>query len=153
LLVTTSEPATVHHGITAALVAAGGTVGTAARAGVSHAVPHLGGVPVGILAINLAGAYLLGLLLEVLTRLGPDTGRRRHLRLLLGTGVLGGFTTYSALAVDTASLLDTSRILAGAGYALITVAVGGLASWAGIVTGRAVRPRPGGQSRHAGPAS
>lgn len=150
---TTSEPATLHHGVAAALVAAGGTIGTAARAVVSRAIPHLGGVPVGILAINLAGAYLLGLLLEVLSRLGPDTGRRRHLRLLLGTGVLGGFTTYSALAVDTAGLLDSSRILAGAGYALLTVAVGGLASWAGIVTGRAVRPRPGDQNQQAGPAA
>ena len=150
---TTSEPATLHHGVAAALVAAGGTVGTAARAVVSRAIPHLGGLPVGILATNLIGAYLLGLLLEVLSRLGPDTGRRRHLRLLLGTGVLGGFTTYSALAVDTAGLIDTYRILAGAGYALITVTVGGLASWAGIVTGRAIRPQAGNQSPKAGPAA
>ena len=150
---TTAEPATWHHGVAAALVATGGTVGTAARVVVSRAVPHLGGLPVGILAINIAGAYLLGLLLEVLSRLGPDTGRRRHLRLLLGTGVLGGFTTYSALAVDTASLLDTSRILAAAGYALATVAVGGLASWAGIATGRAVRPRPVEPTGQSGPAA
>jgi CrcB protein len=151
--VTTSEPAAPHHGAAAALVAAGGTVGTAARALVSRAIPHLGGLPVGILAVNLVGAYLLGLLLEALSRLGPDIGRRRRLRLLLGTGVLGGFTTYSALAVDTAGLLDTSRILAGAGYGLISVVVGGLASWAGIVTGRAVRPGPSDQSQQPGPAA
>ena len=114
------------------LVAAGGTVGTAAREAISLAIPPLAGIPVAIFLINIAGALFLGALLESLARRGPDEGRRRTLRLLLGTGFAGGFTTYSALASDTGFLLTGGQPWAGIGYALITVAVGAVATLTGI---------------------
>lgn len=110
----------------------GGTFGTAAREAISLAVPDLGGIPVAIFAINILGAFCLGLLLDALARRGPDEGGRRTIRILLGTGFMGGFTTYSALAVDAAALLGEGAVGTGLGYGLLTVLIGGLATWAGI---------------------
>lgn len=114
------------------LVLVGGTLGTAAREALSLAIPSLGGIPIAILLINVVGALFLGVLLEGLARGGPDVGRRRALRLLLGTGFAGGFTTYSALAVDSSLLLTGGDAAAGVLYALGTVAIGALATVAGI---------------------
>lgn len=125
--------------VSVGLVALGGSVGTAARALIAAAVPQPAGIPAGILMINVAGAFLLGLLLGVLHRLGPDVGRRRAVRLLCGTGVLGGFTTYSALATDSGLLIMNGGLTAGLGYAVITVLAGALFSWAGLALGSAVR--------------
>ena len=104
-----------------ASVAAGGALGSLARYGLSHALPSVGGWPVATLTENLLGAFLLGLLLETLGRAGAETPRRRWLRLTLGTGVLGGFTTYSALALETHGLLAEGRAGMALGYALLTV--------------------------------
>ena len=124
------------------LVAAGGALGTAGREALSLAHPAAaGGFPVTTFLINAVGAFLLGFLLEYLTRGGPDEGHRRSLRLLLGTGVLGGFTTYSALATDTAVLTSGSTGLAF-GYAAATLVVGVVASTVGIAAGSAL-PAPG----------
>ena len=114
------------------LVAAGGTVGTAAREAISLAIPSLAGIPVAIFLINIVGALFLGALLEALAWRGADEGRRRSLRLLLGTGFAGGFTTYSALASDTGFLLTGGQPWAGIGYAVITVVVGAVATLTGI---------------------
>lgn len=132
-----------HHpsGRDLLLVAAGGSVGTFARHLISLAVDDIGGMPAGILLVNLSGAFLLCLLLGVLARHAPDTGRGHRLRLLLGTGVLGGYTTYSALAADTAALLLDARVAAAAGYATVTLAGGLGAGWLGIVAARTLRGR------------
>ncbi|PXA71796.1 CrcB family protein [Cryobacterium arcticum] len=124
-----------------ALVFAGGTVGTAARELLAITVPPVAGVAVVIVGINVVGAFLLGLLLETLARRGPDDGRRRSMRLLLGTGVLGGFTTYSALATDTSLLLAENRLGTALLYALGTLLVGAFTAWAGILTGAALHGR------------
>ena len=123
------------------LVALGGAIGTGVRAVLADAFPAHDGVSRVILAINVVGAFCLGLLLEALAHRGPDVGRRRTLRLVVGTGVLGGFTTYSTLADDTAQLLDAGRWTAGGGYALLTVALGLLAVGAGILLAGVVRPK------------
>ena len=120
------------------MVALGGAIGTGAREAISFAIPPIGGVPVAILGINVVGAFLLGLLLESLLRRGPDAGRRRDLRLFLGTGVLGGFTTYSALAADSSVLLIEGSALVGVLYAAVSVLLGVLASWGGIVLARLI---------------
>lgn len=122
-----------------AVVAAGGAVGTAAREGLSLAIPTIGGFPIAVFGINVVGAFLLGLLLDTLARRGADEGRRRVLRLLLGTGFCGGFTTYSSLATATAVLLSTGAAGTGVPYAAATVLAGGLASWAGIACGQLTR--------------
>lgn len=117
----------------------GGCLGTAARELVVLAVPAGAGIPWAVLAVNLAGALLLGLLLAVLTTCVPETPARRDIRLFAGTGVLGGFTTYSALATDTALLLERTPAL-GVVYAAVSVVAGlalaGLGLWLGGLAAR-----------------
>lgn len=114
-----------HHRPGALLaVLVGGVLGTLARHGLSLTLPERSW-PVGTLTANLLGALLLGALLEGLSRAGDDTGRRRLVRLALGTGFLGAATTYSALAVEVDLLLRDGRPLLAAAYAGTTV-VGGL---------------------------
>jgi CrcB protein len=117
------------------IVAAGGVLGTAIREGVTLLLPGGSAFPVVIFGINILGAFALGLLLELLVRTGPDVGLRQRLRLLLGTGVLGGFTTYSALATDAARLLAEGQIATGLVYGILTVATGAVATWLGILLG------------------
>ena len=150
MTVPAGPPRPVHlHWPHLALVFAGGTAGTALRQLLAITVPPVAGVAVVIVGINIIGAFLLGLLLETLAHRGPDEGRRRQLRLLLGTGVLGGFTTYSALATDTSLLLADDRLPAALLYALGTVLVGAAASWAGIGAAGALHRRRPDQSRTA----
>lgn len=126
------------------LVALGGAIGTGVREAISLAVPPVDGVPLAILGINVVGAFLLGVLLERLLLAGSDTGRRRSMRLFLGTGILGGFTTYSALASDSGVLLLDGRAPIALLYALGTVVLGASASWLGIVVARRTGRAQGG---------
>jgi len=119
-----------------ALVALGGSVGSLARHGVERLLGTSAGLPVGTLTVNLVGAFALGVLLEGLTTRGSDVGHRRAARLLVGTGFLGGFTTYSALALETDGLLRDGRPALALTYALGTVVFGLLASLAGVVAAR-----------------
>lgn len=120
-----------------AVILAGGTVGTGTRAWLAAAFPHGPGEwPWATLGINLTGALLLGVLLEVLAGTGPDRGWRRAVRLGVGTGVLGGYTTYSTFAVETFELVRAGAWLAGLGYALGSVVVGLGAAWAGALLAR-----------------
>jgi fluoride exporter len=114
------------------LVWLGGSAGTAARYLIGRVVPQPSGVPVATVAINVLGACALGFLLESLGRRRPDPARGSRLRLLLGTGFLGGFTTYSALAVDTVWLARSGTALLAVVYASVTVVVGALAALAGV---------------------
>ncbi len=123
------------QGASIGLVFVGGAVGTGARAALTGATPLVSGVPAALLGINVVGAFLLGLLLQRLHRAGPDEGRRRDLRMLVGTGVLGGFTTYSALAVDTAGLLAEGRAAGALLYAGGTLLLGLAAALAGLRCG------------------
>ncbi|RJT83120.1 CrcB family protein [Arthrobacter cheniae] len=124
------------------LVFIGGTGGTLARFGLAEVLPTPEGLPLGIFLVNIIGAFALGLLLEALARRGPDEGRYRTLRLLLGTGFLGGFTTYSALAVDSALLIDAGRAPEALAYLASSVLVGLAATAAGIAAGSRVRRGP-----------
>ena len=117
-------------------VFAGGAAGTAVRALVGAVAPTVDRVPVATIAINVLGAFALGALLALLSRAGPDSGRRRTLRLLIGTGVLGGFTTFSSLAVDTAVLLAAHRTAEALAYGLGSVLAGALAATLGARIGR-----------------
>lgn len=124
---------------------AGGAVGTAARAWLQGAVPAAPGAwPWATWGINVAGALLLGVLLETLAASGPDVGWRRAVRLGVGTGMLGGFTTYSAFALDIEQLLRAGAWWLGLGYAVGTLVAGVAAAAAGTwATRRALRGRAG----------
>lgn len=103
------------------LVGLGGALGAIARyllSCVTHPV-------LAVFAMNVVGAFLLG----VLTAMAAGKWR-----LFLGTGLLGGFTTYSALAVDTVRLLHDD-VVAGLLYATGSVAVGLLTAWGGLTVG------------------
>ena len=118
------------------LVFAGGATGTLARWSVGVAVPNLERVPAATFGVNVVGAFVLGALLEGLARRGPDAGRRQALRLTLGTGFCGGFTTYSALANDTSALLRAGLVGHALAYALGTLVLGLAASVLGIAVAR-----------------
>lgn len=135
-----SAPTHLRPGLLA-VVALGGAVGTAGRYGVAHLLPPSGGWPWGTLTANLVGAFLLGLLLELLLRRGEETPRRRLLRLGLGTGVLGGFTTFSALALELERLLAAREPVVAGGYAAVTLAGGVVACLAGVALAAAGHER------------
>ena len=114
------------------------------RAAVSHqrSVPRWAEAPVATLGINVVGAFLLGVLLELLADHSLDTGWSRRIRLGVGTGGLGGFTTYSALATDTV-ILAAAHPGRAAGYALLTVLLGASRhSGRDLAVPRASPPRP-----------
>jgi CrcB protein len=116
-----------------ALVAVGGAVGASLRYGLASVLPTApDGFPTATFVTNVSGAFLLGALLELLARLGPDHGGRRLVRLGLGTGVLGAFTTYSTLAVEVTELGRDGHVPLGLLYGLASAAAGLLAAAAGI---------------------
>ncbi|OZF06101.1 CrcB family protein [Rhodococcus sp. SBT000017] len=125
-----------------AAVGAGGLIGAPLRYQLGLWFPTAaGGWPVTTFAINIVGAFLLGLLLEGLARLGPDIRRRQRVRLLVGTGMLGSFTTYSTLAVDTDLFLRSNQWWAAGSYAAGTVLVAMVATTAGIAIAARLRSR------------
>lgn len=121
-----------------ALVMCGGVLGAAARQAIEQALPATRrGFPAATLLINLAGAFVLGVLLEALVRSGEDAGWRRRARLVGGTGFCGAFTTYSSLAVETVQLARHGVWSTAAAYLAVSVVGGLLAAAGGIVTGAA----------------
>jgi len=102
-----------------AVVAAGGAAGALARWAITATwPPAAGGAGWGTLAVNLTGCFLLGLLAA---RVEPDS----LVRLGLGTGVLGGFTTFSTLMVETDRGIAADR--PGVALALLAMSlVGGV---------------------------
>lgn len=121
------------------LVLLGGLVGAPLRHVVGLGVPTgSGDLPWATFGVNVVGAFALGALLTGLERAGDDTGTRRELRLALGAGLLGAFTTYSALGAETAVLLRDGQVGLAAGYALGSAVTGVLAAAAGIAVGAAL---------------
>lgn len=115
------------------VVFVGGCLGTLARYTTSMALPTIGdGWPVATLTVNLIGAFILGLLLQALINHGPDQGRRRLIRLGIGTGFLGGFTTYSTFAVESDLMISHSHIGTAITYILASLVGGVLLSTLGI---------------------
>lgn len=116
------------------LVVVGGSIGTAARLALAALIPDLGGFPLATLTVNLVGALLIGILTARVAA--------AELRLFLGTGILGGFTTYSAFAVGSLALGAESPLLAAL-YAAITLLCGFAAVALGLHIGRRRASRDG----------
>ncbi|TNC65171.1 fluoride efflux transporter FluC [Rubellimicrobium roseum] len=107
------------------LVALGGALGSSARALVGMALPF----PWATLAVNVAGGLMMGWLFALL-------GAGTALGALLLTGVLGGFTTFSAFSLDTLRLVETGRMAQAGLYVLASVGLSLLACRAGLWIGR-----------------
>jgi CrcB protein len=113
------------------LVALGGAVGSVARYGVGVALARWLGLafPWGTLAVNVIGGLAMGLLAA---RVAPDN---ESARLLIGTGLLGGFTTFSAFSLETVRLMEQQPVLAAL-YALASLVLSVGACWMGLELGR-----------------
>jgi CrcB protein len=110
-----------------AAIAAGGAAGAAARYLVGAAWPTpAGAFPMTILAINILGCALIGVLMVLITDVWS---RQRLIRPFLGTGVLGGFTTFSTYTVDIQQLLDGGRAGTALLYLALTPVCALLAVW------------------------
>ncbi|HET9127860.1 MAG TPA: CrcB family protein [Propionibacteriaceae bacterium] len=120
----------------------GGCAGALTRALISTAVPDsTTGVPTTTLAINLSGALVLGWLLRTLALTGGDRGWHRALRLGVGTGVLGGYTTFSTFAIQTVELARNDHLLAFVAYLGLSLVGGFAAAWAGTAIARSTTRR------------
>jgi CrcB protein len=128
------------------MVAAGGVLGALGRYAVGLVVPvRPGGFPFATFGINVTGCLLMGVLTVLVTEVWSG---HRLLRPFLGTGVLGGYTTFSTYAVDSVRLFTGRHVVTGVLYITGTL-VGALAAVAiGIALTRAVtgvaRRRSGG---------
>lgn len=114
-------------GVEVLVVAAGGALGASARWLIADAAPVAAGTfPVTTLVVNVVGAFLLGALVAAVAGRG-----RWWLRPLLGTGVLGGFTTFSTFAVETDRLLAGGEAITATAYVAASLVLGVFAALAG----------------------
>lgn len=95
----------------------------------------LGGWPFGTFLVNLTGGFAMGLLFGWLA---ARSSGGEQLRLLLGVGVLGGFTTFSAFSLDMWLMLERGDFLLALAYALASVVLSVLALWAGLMLVRSL---------------
>jgi len=127
------QPITLHLTPTfQTIVFIGGCLGAYTRYGVSTWLPTKNTWPMATFLVNLAGAFMLGMLLEGLARRGHDIGTRRLLRLGIGTGFLGAFTTYSTFAVDADLLIKAHQGWLAFWYIAATIGLGLILSALGI---------------------
>jgi fluoride exporter len=109
------------------IVFLGGGLGAALRHGVNIAAARLLGpnFPFGTLTVNVTGSIAMGLLAGYFAFRGDAS---QHWRLFLTTGILGGYTTFSAFSLDVAVLWERHAVWPAVGYVLVSVllSVGGL---------------------------
>jgi CrcB protein len=111
-------------------VAVGGALGAAARWAVAEALPHEDGqLPWATLLTNIVGCVLIGVLMVLVVERWPG---RPLVRPFVGTGILGGFTTFSTYAVDTRTLVATGHAAEAITYLLGTLVAGLLAVVLGL---------------------
>ena len=91
--------------------------------------------PFGTLAVNVSGAYFIGLLMELSLRNAAIPGL---LRVGLTVGFMGGLTTFSTFSYETFKLLESGRIVLAFTNVLLSVAACLFLTWLGIVTARAI---------------
>jgi CrcB protein len=117
------------------IVAAGGAVGASMRHLVNLASLRLMGpsFPWGTVTVNIVGSFLMGVFIELLAlKLQGST----ELRLLVATGLLGGFTTFSAFSLDVVVLWERGQAGLAAGYVAMSVVLSIAALFAGLAAVR-----------------
>jgi fluoride exporter len=124
---------------TALVVAAGGGLGGLARLGLNTAAPRPhGGFGWATFTENVLGSLLIGVLMVLVLDVWGADRSQHYLRPFLGTGVLGGFTTFSAYTSDTRSLLAGGHAGPALLYLFGTLAAGLVAAVAGLALARAL---------------
>jgi fluoride exporter len=118
------------------LVMAGGAAGAALRFWLARILPvSAAGWPWPTFAANVAGGLAMGVLAAWTMRAGVAG---EPLRLLLGVGLLGGFTTFSAFSLEMAQMAERGQAALALSYAGASVGIALLAVFAGLTLGRAV---------------
>ncbi len=116
------------------IVFLGGGLGAALRHGINIFAARVAGTgfPYGTLSINIAGSLAMGLIAEYFALKG---GLPQHWRLFLTTGILGGFTTFSAFSLEAALLYERGQLAGAAIYvvASVVLAIGALFAGLAIV--------------------
>lgn len=118
------------------VVALGGALGSLGRWGLGEALTSSGSpFPWATFIENVSGSFALGVLVVVLLERWPHS---RYLRPFLGVGILGGFTTFSAYALDLRTLVGDDRLALAVTYLAGTLLAALLAAWLGIAAARRV---------------
>ncbi len=117
-----------------AVISAGGVAGALARYGLAEAFPHAAqGFAWATFGINVSGCLLIGGLMVLVSDVWPT---RRLLRPFLGTGVLGGYTTFSTYIIDIQQLLAAGAARTALAYLASTLLTALAAVYAGITLTR-----------------
>lgn len=124
---------------TTLLIGAGGALGAMARYLLSSLVTQVMGTqfPWGILCVNLAGCFAMGLVAGAGLQAIPLSD---GMKAFLATGILGGFTTFSAFSLDAVQLVERGQSMDAALYVIASVAGSITALIAGLALVRAVTP-------------
>jgi fluoride exporter len=120
-----------------AVVAVGGTVGAELRYLVGKLLPVSPDFPWATLAVNVAAGLGIGVLMATLRRYEITAPLMRP---FLGTGILGGLSTFSTYSTDTFLLIDSGRVWEALGYAFLTLVVALAATVLGTVLVAAFTP-------------
>ncbi|MEO0883782.1 MAG: fluoride efflux transporter CrcB [Pseudomonadota bacterium] len=114
------------------LVGLGGAIGASLRHGVGLAALRFmpSGWPWGTFAVNTIGSLVMGLVIGWLAFRGEDAGQ--GIRLFLATGVLGGFTTFSAFSLEISLMMRSGAMARAASYAGGSVVLGVAALFVGL---------------------
>lgn len=117
-------------------IAVAGAFGALARYGVDEWIERHGSVfPWGIFVVNVSGAFLIGVAVEVLEPRFEDS---TWVRTAVVTGFLGAYTTFSTFSLDTYRLLTSGHTASAFANALGTLAAGLVAVWLGVSLGRSL---------------
>ena len=115
---------------TVSLVALGGAIGAACRYLAGVGMMRMTGpmdFPLAIMTVNIAGSFLMGVFVVAAANKGLT-----HLSPFVMTGLLGGFTTFSAFSLDTMRLLQDGRIVSASFYVLASVVLSLMACFMGL---------------------
>lgn len=120
----------------------GGVLGASLRAGLLTLIPSPNrGFPWTIFVINLVGSFILGLLIQGLTQGELDERKSKQIRLFFGTGILGGFTTYSTFVLQIHDQIASGQVILALSYLFLSLVLGVFCAAVGVLTASTVMSR------------
>ncbi|WP_349514364.1 fluoride efflux transporter CrcB [Erythrobacter sp. NFXS35] len=127
-----------------ALVAGGGALGALARYQTGRLLSYLlgqrtaEGFPWATLSVNIVGSLLMGALLGWLARGTASAETAETMRLAIGVGLLGGFTTFSAFSAELVTMLYRGQMIEALGYGAVSLGAGMAAIFIGLIAAQGV---------------